>query len=140
MRARGCDPELDSATRRHDDDRRRAVVQRAGVAGGDLAARLERGLERSELLVGRRSPRAVVGLDPVVRRDLPREESGVLGRDRALLGLLREPVHVLARDVPALGDVLRGEAHRDVDVRDRRVVSEEGGMELFLRLRVPAHL
>ena len=84
--------------------------------------------------------RPVVCLDSLVRRDLAREEAGVLRGDRALLRLLREPVHVLARDVPALGDVLGRQPHRDVDVRDRRVVAEERRMKLLFRLRVPAHL
>ena len=68
------------------------------------------------------------------------KKPGVLRRDRALLRALREAVHVLARDVPALGDVLGRQAHRDVDVRDRRVVAEQRGVELVVRLRVAVHL
>ena len=124
----------------HHDDRRGAVVERARVARRDLAAGLERGLERGELLERRLGPRAVVLRDAVPRRDLALEEAGLLRRDRALLRALREAVHVLARDVPALGDVLGRQAHRDVDVRDRRVVPEELRMELLAVLRVAVDL
>ena len=46
------------------------------------------------------------------RHDLVGEAAGLDGRDGALLALERERVLVLARDAPALGDVLRGLAHR----------------------------
>ena len=140
IRARGFSPSSRCPLGRHDDHRRSAVVQRAGVAGGHLAARLEGRLERGELLVGRRAPRAVVQLDAFVRGQLALEEPGVLRRDRALLRALREPVHLLTRDVPVLGHVLGGQAHRDVDVRDRRVVAEQRGVELLVALRIAVDL
>jgi hypothetical protein len=43
----------------------------------------------------------------------------------AFLGLLCEFVHVLARYVVLVGDVFGGHAHRDVDVGDLGVVTEE---------------
>ena len=140
IRARGWMPELARARVRHHDDRRRAVVQRARVARRHLPARLEHGLELRELLERRRAPRAVVGGDAVPRRDLALEEAGVLRGDRALLRALRVAVHVLARDVPLLRDVLRRQPHRDVDVRDRRVVAEQLRVQLLRVLRIAAHL
>ena len=46
------------------------------------------------------------------RHDLVGEPAGLDGRDGALLALEREGVLALARDAPALGDVLGGLAHR----------------------------
>ena len=46
------------------------------------------------------------------RDDLVGESARLDGSDRALLALERERVLALARDVPALGDVLGGLAHR----------------------------
>ena len=110
----------------HHDDRGRAVVQRARVAGGDPTVRAERGLERRQLLelgvgagtVVGRDDRAAVG--ERIRRDLALEEPS---RDRgagALLRLERERVHLLAGHALDLGDVLGGLAHRDVDVGKTR--------------------
>ena len=74
-----------------------------------------------------------------VRRQLPLEEPGRLRRHRALLRALRETVHVLAGDVVALRDVLGGEPHRDVDVRDC-ALTDELGVQLLRVLRVAVDL
>ena len=55
------------------------------------------------------------------------EVAGLLSRDRALLRALGEAVHLLALDAEALGDVLGGQAHRDVDVADRVVGAGQAG-------------
>src|SRR5262249_14582589 len=73
-------------------------------------------------------------------RQLTVEEAGVLRRDRSLLRALRVAVHVLAGDAEALGDVLRREAHRDVDVRDRVVAAHQPRVQLLCVLRVAGDL
>ena len=106
----------------HDDDGGGAVVERAGVARRHPAALAEHGLEL------RRAPRASCSArGPSSRRhdgavgqrdrdDLALEEPVRLALDGAGLGEERELVHLLARDLLELGDVLGGLAHRDVDV------------------------
>ena len=124
----------------HYHDRGRAVVQGAGVACRHLSARLERRLELRELVEGRVRSRPVVLCDAVPGSDLALEEPGFLRGDGALLRLLSEAIHVLAGDVPLFGDVLRGQAHRDVDVRDRRVVAEQLRVQLLGVLRIAVDL
>ena len=140
IRARGFSPSSLACLLGHDDHRGGPVVQRARVAGRDLPARLEDGIQRGERLERGAPARPVVGIGAVPGRDLAREEARVLSGDGALLRALREAVHVLARDVPSLGDVLGGQAHRDVDVGDRRVVAEQLRMQLLGVLRVAVDL
>ena len=52
------------------------------------------------------------------RHDLAIEEAVVLGCDGALLAAKREPIHLLAADLLAGGDVLSGLSHRQVQVRE----------------------
>ena len=129
IRAQRLDAELGRALLGHEHERGRAVVQRAGVAGRDLAVVAEDRRELLQLLVGGGGTRPVVGVDDRsvrarVRRQLAREMTGGLRSDGALLRLLGEAIHVLARDVELVGDVLRGHPHRDVDVRDRALAHQ----------------
>ena len=101
------DPELARPLLAHHDDRGRSVVQRARVARRHPAVGLERRLERRQSLQRRLPPRPVVLRDAVPGRHLAVEEARVLGRHGALLRALCVLVHVLARDVPSLSDVLR---------------------------------
>ena len=94
------------------DDRGRAVVQPGRVAGGDGAALPERGLQRRELLERRLGARMLVARDVADGDELVVEAAGVGGGRPALLRAQRERVLILARDAPALGDVLAGLAHR----------------------------
>src|SRR5581483_5853524 len=107
-RADRVDAELTSLLLRRDDESRGAVVQPRGVAGRHAAARAERGLERPELLERRLGARMLVARDVADGDDLVAE----VRRRPALLRAERERVLILARDVPLLGDVLAGLAHR----------------------------
>src|SRR6185437_3531111 len=102
-------------------DRRRPVVERAAVPRGDRAVRAEHRLERGDLLHRGTRPGTVVGADHgAVRQgdggDLALPETigdGLLGQ---VLRAHPELVLLLARDAAQLGHVLRGLAHRDVEV------------------------
>ena len=105
---------------------------------------LKTGLSDGELLHRRARPRAVVlGDDRAVgqrdRDDLLVEVPALLRVDRAVLRDDRPLVLGLARDVAALGHVLGGQAHRDVDVvlRLRRAV--EHRVERDVRARRARH-
>ena len=112
----------------HDDQRGRAVVERAAVARGDPAVRAEHRFELADRLVAHPRPWPVVGADLGAvgqgdRGDLAGEEpvgDGLLGQ---VLRAHAEPVHVLAGDALEQGEVLRGLAHRDVDVRQVLVLA-----------------
>src|SRR5207244_3060339 len=115
------DPEVAGARVAHHDYGRRAVVERAAVPGRDLAVGTEHRLQLRELLGRRVGPRAVVLVDHgAVRQldgdDLALEEAPLLCLDGAVLRQGGELVHLLARDVLELGDVLGRLTHRDVDV------------------------
>ena len=107
---------------RHHDHRGGAVVERAGVAGGDLAVGPEHrlaGWPASRRWCPGRGPSSLVTTVAVGQRDrgdLPVEEAALLGGDGPLLGPGGELVHLLAADVLVLGHVLGGLAHGDVDV------------------------
>ena len=129
--ARGDDPgerreaELGGLGVAHDHHRGGAVVQRAGVAGGDLAVGPEHRLQVGEALGGGAGPDAVVAgdgdrlalvVDGVDRGDLVLPEAVLERGGGPLLREGGELVHLLAAHVLELGDVLGGLAHRDVDV------------------------
>ena len=121
MRASGVIPRSRRLRVAHHDDRGRAVVERARVPGGDLAVGTEHRLQLRELLDRRVGPRAVVLADhgavgQLDGDDLALEEAPLLCLDGAVLRQRRELVHLLARDVLELGDVLGRLTHRDVDV------------------------
>ena len=116
IRARGFRPSASGFVLGHDQDRGGAVVERAGVAGGDRAVGLEDGLERRELLHRRAGPRPVVAQDGVRgddvtagvmhlgdldADDLAIEMAALAGRQRPLLGLRRPLVLRLAGDLAA---------------------------------------
>ena len=127
--SRGDDPgerrdaELARTCVRHDHDRGRAVVERAGVARCHGAVLAEDRLELGELLEGGLATGTVVlghssaTVGQFDGHDLAIEEAVVLRGDRTLLAAQRESVHLLAADLLAGCDVLGGLAHRDVDVR-----------------------
>ena len=120
MRARGRQAQLLGLGVAHQQHRGGAVVERAGVAGGDAAAAEGLG-QFGELLQGRGGARAVVlgDLGAVGQRhrdDLAVEEAVLLGAHGQFLRALRELVHVGAADLVPLGDVDRGLAHLDVGV------------------------
>ena len=122
----------------HHEHGRRAVVERARVAGRDGAVlRVEGRLELGELLHRRagRGPSSRVTSPSADRHDLGVEVAGVARRDRAVLRGLGPLVLRLAADVAALGDVLRREPHRDVDVVRRAVGAVELRVRLERRLR-----
>ena len=105
----------------HHEHRRGAVVERAGVAGGDLAVGAEHRLELASpsTVVPARGPSSFATTVPSgsvsgVISSLPEAVLDV--GDGALLRERRELVHLLAGDALALDDVLGGLAHRDVDV------------------------
>ena len=138
---------------RHDQDRRGAVVERAGVAGGDRTVGFEGGLERRELLDGRAGPRPVVARDGVRgddvaagvmqlgdldADDLTVEVAALARRQRALLGGRGPLVLSLAADVAALGDVLGRDPHRDVDVVARAIGAVDVRVHQRERLRCAA--
>ena len=90
----GGDAELAGPGVAHDDDRGRAVVERAGVAGRDRAALAEDRLELGQALEGGARPGAVVlGHHRAVgqgdRDDLPLEEAVLLGGHGPGLGQQR---------------------------------------------------
>ena len=121
MRASGVMPELAGAVVGHHHHRGGAVVERAGVARGDRPVLAEHRLEGGEHLDGGARPGAVVAghggaVGTLHRDDLAVEEAVGLRLHRAVLTARREAVHLLAGDLLALGDVLRGLAHRDVHV------------------------
>ena len=134
------DSELSRARVTHNDDRGGAVVQGAGVAGRHLSTRLERRLELGQPLERGVRARSVVLRDTVPGSDLPLEEPSCLRRDGSFLGLLGKAVHVLAGDVPLLGDVLRRQTHWDIDVRNGCVVTEQLRVQLLGVLGIAIHL
>jgi hypothetical protein len=92
-----------------------------GVARGDRAVGLEHRLEPGERFDGGAGARAIVLGDDravgfLVGRDLAFEEAAGDGLLGAVLREARELVLALAADLLVFGDVLRGLAHRDVDV------------------------
>ena len=121
MRASGDRPSCSAFVSLITIDRGGAVVERAGVAGGDLAVGAEHRLQLGELLDGGAGAGAVVlGHDGAVgegdRRDLAVEEPTLLGGDGPLLRAGAPLVHLLAGDALGQHHVLGGLAHRDVDV------------------------
>src|ERR1019366_4860392 len=133
----------------HDQERRRPVVERAGVAGSHRAALLERRAQGAELLERRTRARAVVLPDHLLghvdlvalavlvlvrgrrhRHDLPVEVPGGLRLHGARLGNDGPFGLSLAADVVLLGHVLSGEAHRDVDVVHRALRAVQLVVEL----------
>ncbi len=155
---RGDDPRARLETGRrgllvaHHEQRRGAVVERAGVARGDRAALLEDGPQRGELLERRAGAGAVVLgddrlghidlvallVDVFVRGDgdgddLLVEVARFLRGDRARLRDERPFVLGLAADFALVGDVLGGHAHRDVGVVQRTLGAVEQRMELERR-------
>jgi hypothetical protein len=105
----------------HEQHRRGAVDDLARVARRDLAARNEGGLELGQLLGARVATDGLVRVDedPDVRvRDLDRHdlalEPALVDRaGGAAVGLERVLVQLLARQVPAFGHLLGGDALRD---------------------------
>ena len=128
MRANGVSPSSLALVSRHDHHGRCAVVQRAGVTGGDGAVRPEHRLELADLLVGGAGARAVVlghhcAVGQCHGHDLALEEAAVDGLLGAVLRTHAPMVLILAADAGEQGDVLGGLAHRDVDVGDRAVLA-----------------
>src|SRR4051812_150075 len=124
----------------HDEHCGGAVVQRAGVAGRDRPVGPERGLELGQHFHGRARARAVVARDlgAVVEsdgRDLGVEVARVARGDGAVLRRSGPLVLRLPRHLAALGDVLGGEPHRDVDVVGRALRAVELGMRVVGRDR-----
>ena len=111
-RAERLDAERARLLLRGDDDGSRTVVQARRVAGRDRAAGAERRLQRRELLECRLGTRMLVARQLAGGDELVVEAAGVARRRPALLRAERERVLLLARHVPALGDVLAGLAHR----------------------------
>ena len=108
--------------------RGRAVDDRARVSGRHDAVRLERRLERRELLERRVAARRLVdgeqhdrsaGAD-LDRDDLVLEPSLVDGRDSSPVRLERVLVERLAAEAPLLGDDLGGDALRERSASARR--------------------
>jgi hypothetical protein len=115
-----------------EQERRGAVVDAAGIAGGHRAALaegglefrhvLERGRELEPAVLALAAARMLVPLDPDGLApapgygdgdDLVREPAGVHGRDGAAMAFDGEGVLLLARDLHLLGDVLRRLAQAD---------------------------
>ena len=111
-RAERLDAELARLLLRRDHERRRAVVDARRVAGRDRAALAERRLQRGELLERRVGTRMLVARHVADRDELVVEAARLVGGRPAPLRLERERVLILARDAPALGDVLARLAHR----------------------------
>jgi hypothetical protein len=87
-----------------------AVTLPSPLKAGRSLARLSRLVSRADVLVGIEGLRLALDLD-LHRHDLALEAALVDGAGGALLALQRELVLVLAADAPALGDVLRRDAH-----------------------------
>ncbi len=149
IRAFGFRPSRSRLLVRHHEHRGGAVVERARVAGGDGAVGLERGLAAcasTSIVVPGRGPSSRAD-DRLGDVDLVALLVDVLVGRRPCTGTISASkwpesrastarfceitAHsscCLARDVAALGDVLGGQAHRDVDVvqRARRSRSAAG--------------
>ena len=126
MRASGVMPSSLGLGVAHHDDRGGAVVQRAGVAGGDRAVGPEHRLQRRR--ASRRWCRRG-GRRPCVTTVPSGVVTGVISRSKKPFScdstgpLLRpggELVHLLAGHALGLGHVLGGLAHGDVDVGEAR--------------------
>ena len=100
-----------------DDDRRGAVVERRGVAGGDDRAAGDDGLQRGEHLERGVAARGLVDRDVALggrhRDDLVGEVPGVDRGGGAHLAVVGEPVGVLAGDLVDAGDLLAGLRHAE---------------------------
>src|SRR6266550_5116032 len=107
---------------RRDHDRGRPVVQWTRIAGGHPPVFPERRLQGGEYLYGGVGPRPVVAAHRgTVRQrhgdDLAVEEPAVARLHGTGLALDGVAVHLLARDLLQIGDVLGRLPHRYVDVR-----------------------
>ena len=111
-RAERLDAELLRLLLAREHERGGAVVEPRRVAGGDRPAFPKRGLQPGQRLRGRLGTRVLVDGDVSDRDDLGLETPRSVRRRPAFLGAKREGVLILARDVPALGDVLARLAHR----------------------------
>src|SRR4051794_4980730 len=115
----------------HDDDRSSAVVERAAVAGRDRAIRAEHRLELADTFDGHACARPVILGDLGAVRLADRDDLALpeaVG-DGLLSEVLRphaERVLLLAPDGLLRRDVLRGLAHRDVDVGDVAALTRVG--------------
>ena len=107
----------------HEHDRRGAVVERARVPGGDLAARgtpasARRASRASSRAAARRRARRVP--PPSARASISRSKKPSSCAATARCCLRYANRSISSRVISsALGDVLRGLPHRDVHVRDR---------------------
>ncbi len=106
---------------RGDDQRRRAVVQARGVAGGDAAGLTERGFQRLQLLEGGVGARVFILAEQgdrafftgeADRRYLLRQVAQRLRPGGALLAAQRKGVLIGAADVELRRDVFGGLRHR----------------------------
>ncbi len=113
-----------------DRHRRGAVVDPAGVAGGDGAVGPEGRPEPGQPLDGHTGAGAVVAVDATDRDDLLVEAAGLLGRICTSVGLRGIAVLALPRDAALGREQVRGEAHVGV--------TELGGGEgrAFVALRL----
>ena len=107
----------------HHDERRRAIVDRRGVAGGDGAVLLERGLQSGERLGGCVGSNRLVAVDPQRlalllrdhnRQDLVMEVARLCRRRRLLVTERRVCILRLTRHRVQLGDGFPGVPHVDV--------------------------
>ncbi len=110
--AQGLDPELVRLRLAREHERRGAVVDAAGVAGRDGAARTKRRLQPGERLGRRRRPGMLVHAHLADGDELVLEPPRLLRGRPPLLRADCERVLILARDPVALGDVLTRLAHR----------------------------
>ena len=108
-----------------ENDGARAVVQRRGVARGHLGCvrlcrergeLLGRGVVANRLVVLEGARRQLARRRDLDRVDLLAEATGVTGGRRVPVRAKREGVDLLARELVAIGDVLRRLHHLDVGV------------------------
>src|SRR6185503_17311703 len=113
-----------------------AVVEPRRVSRGHAASRTERGLQGGELLRCRVRAWMLVPLDLADGNEFVGEAARSVGGRPPLLRPERERVLLLARNAPALGDVLAGLAHR----LQRKHLLHPGIRETPAERRVPEGL
>ena len=117
-----------------------AVIWVVFGSGGRAASFSARRVVADALVVLERARRLLAGGGDLDRLDLFGEAARVAGGGRVLVGAQREGVDLLARQLVAVGDVLRGPHHVDVRVtgEQRRVRRATGAGPHRVEHQAPA--